>query len=212
MSYDLGIVVAAAIAITLNLIWQMGMAPPTALRQAAFQAVSLSSSTGFVSADFDTWPSFSKLVILGLMFIGGCGGSTAGGFKVTRVMLLCHMIREAVRQKIHPGVVVQVRSNHSEVSSDLILGVARFFLCICHVGLALDHLVDLERRSFICGIGSEYFHDGKLRSGFRYFRRNLHICRVTGLRESHCLCIHVDGQVGIIYRVGIIDAVFLAAT
>lgn len=123
----LGIVVTAAIAITLNLIWQMGMAPPTALRQAAFQAVSLSSSTGFISADFDTWPSFSKLVILGLMFIGGCGGSTAGGFKVTRVMLLCHMIREAVRQKIHPGVVVQVRSNHSEVSSDLILGVARFF-------------------------------------------------------------------------------------
>ena len=132
----LGIVTAASIGITLNLILQQGWNGGEAFRQAFFQAVSISSSTGFVSSDFDMWPSFSKFILLFLMFVGGCAGSTAGGLKVTRLLLLCHVIRVAVQETLHPRMVYHVRSNGEDFSADVIYGVIRFFF----VYMALDVL------------------------------------------------------------------------
>lgn len=132
----LGIVTAASLAMTLNLMLQQGWNGGEAFRQAFFQAVSISSSTGFVSSDFDTWPSFSQFILLFLMFVGGCAGSTAGGLKVTRLLLLCHAVRVAVQETLHPRMVYHVRSNGEEFSSDVIYGVIRFFF----VYMALDVL------------------------------------------------------------------------
>ena len=132
----LGIVAAASLGITLNLILQQGWNGGEAFRQAFFQAVSISSSTGFVSSDFDTWQSFSQFILLFLMFVGGCAGSTAGGLKVTRLLLLCHAVRVAVQETLHPRMVYHVRSNGEEFSSDVIYGVIRFFF----VYMALDVL------------------------------------------------------------------------
>lgn len=127
----LALVAIATLTIAGNIMIVMDVPGITAVRQALFQVVSLSSSTGYVSTDFDQWPSFSKLVLLLLMFIGGCAGSTAGGFKVTRVMLLGHLLLNTIRQKIHPGAVMTVYSNHEEVSADIVHGVARFFfVCV----------------------------------------------------------------------------------
>ena len=122
-----GLVVAAAVLMTLNLVWQQGWDGTEAFRQSFFQAASLSSSTGFISADFDTWPSFSKFILLFLMFVGGCAGSTAGGLKVTRLMLLSKTVVVRIRQKLRPKDVVIVRSNGEEFSEDVLYGVARFF-------------------------------------------------------------------------------------
>lgn len=123
----IGIVVVATMAMALNLICQQGWNGTEALRQALFQAVSLSSSTGFVSSDFDQWPAFSKSIILMLMFIGGCAGSTAGGFKVTRIILIVKTIKAIIYAKLHPRMVLHVHSNGDEFSEDVLYGVARFF-------------------------------------------------------------------------------------
>lgn len=123
----LGIVVVATAVIALNLMLQQGWNGSDAVRQAFFQVVSLSSSTGFVSSDFDVWPSFSKFVLLFLMFVGGCAGSTAGGLKVTRLLLLCHVIRVTVQETLHPRMVYHVHSNGEDFSTDIIYGVVRFF-------------------------------------------------------------------------------------
>lgn len=122
-----GIVFGSAALMAANLICQQDWDGIEAVRQALFQAASLSSSTGFVSSDFDQWPAFSKLIILLLMFIGGCAGSTAGGVKVTRVMLLMKTMRAIIRSKIHPRMVLHVSSNGDEFSEDVLYGVARFF-------------------------------------------------------------------------------------
>lgn len=103
--------------------WTIGYA----LREASFQAASISSSTGFVSYDFEQWPSFSKNILNLLMFIGGCAGSTAGGLKVTRVMLLCKTVSAFIRKSIHPRSVVQVHSNGDDFSGVILYGVGRFF-------------------------------------------------------------------------------------
>lgn len=92
------IVLVSALLMTANLVG-MGLERGEAFRQALFQAASISSSTGFVSADFDQWPSFCKAILLFLMFCGGCAGSTAGGLKTTRLILLFKSLHLVVKQR-----------------------------------------------------------------------------------------------------------------
>lgn len=81
------------------------------LRHAAFQVASIVTTTGFATTDFDLWPSFSKGILLCLMLVGACAGSTGGGFKMGRLLLILKGLRRSVRQIIHPGKVEVVRVN-----------------------------------------------------------------------------------------------------
>lgn len=116
----------AMLLITLNLMDGMGLAPAQAFRYASFQVGSI-STTGFVSADFDQWPGFSKGILLVLMICGGCAGSTAGGMKVSRMVLLVRNAWAIVHQKISPRRVVEVRMNGSKVDAEVLLRVGQFF-------------------------------------------------------------------------------------
>lgn len=122
------LVLGASALMSLNLIYGASYDSLEAVRETFFQAASISSSTGFVSADFDQWPSFSKGILLFLMFCGGCAGSTAGGLKVTRLMLLMKTMRSVVQQKLSPRSVVQVHSNGEDYNEEILYGVARFFV------------------------------------------------------------------------------------
>lgn len=81
------------------------------LRHAAFQVASVVTTTGFATTDFDLWPSFSKGILLCLMLVGACAGSTGGGFKMGRLLLILKGLRRSVRQIVHPGKVEVVRVN-----------------------------------------------------------------------------------------------------
>lgn len=130
----LGIVLVVTLLIGVNLMLQMHAPAERAFRDALFQVASLSSSTGFVSADFDVWPSFSRLCLLLLMFIGGCAGSTAGGFKVCRIIILVKSVYAIIWQKLHPQVLTHVKFEGRVLSEDVIFGVCRFlfvYLMLC---------------------------------------------------------------------------------
>ncbi len=99
----------------------------SALRYAIFQGVSISSTTGFVSADFSDWPQFSQGCLLLLMLIGGCSGSSAGGLRVVRVALLVRLMYWIARQRLCPQSVVHVHLNGSIVPERMLFGVGRFF-------------------------------------------------------------------------------------
>ncbi len=85
------------------------------LRHAAFQVASIVTTTGFATTDFDLWPSFSKAILLMLMVIGACAGSTGGGFKCGRALLLLKSLRRNVRQILHPQKVQVVRLDRQMV-------------------------------------------------------------------------------------------------
>lgn len=125
--FYVGLVFGAALLITANLVLSSGWDGIFAFREAFFQAVSMSSSTGFVSYDFDRWPAFSKCILLFLMFLGGCAGSTAGGLKVTRLMLLFKAAHRILRKTVYPREIIAVRSNGMEFTEDTLNGVVRFF-------------------------------------------------------------------------------------
>ncbi|MHC4268780.1 MAG: TrkH family potassium uptake protein [Planctomycetota bacterium] len=103
------------------------------LRYAAFQVVSILTSTGYCNADFDLWPNFCRVFLVLLMFIGGCAGSTAGGMKVARIMLLC---KSSVRELVHllrPRAIMHVRLSGKPVSEDIITNTLGFI--VIYLGL-----------------------------------------------------------------------------
>jgi len=105
-----------------------------ALRYSAFQVVSIITTTGFATADFELWPSFTQLILLLLMFAGACAGSTGGGMKILRLLILSRHTRAELKRVLHPHAVISVKVGgkvidtriQSSVTSFLILYVAVF--------------------------------------------------------------------------------------
>ncbi len=115
----LGVVLLSGLMITIN-IYHIYLNVGDALRHAFFQVGSIITTTGYSSADFDTWPTFSKTILLLLMFTGGCAGSTAGGFKFSRVVILFKTIRKELNTLIHPNLVKVIKMDGHPVKDEVI--------------------------------------------------------------------------------------------
>ena len=122
----LGIVLAAIVLITLD-IRGLYDTLEESIRHAAFQVGSIMTTTGYASVDFDLWPSFSKTILLCLMVIGASAGSTGGGLKVARVLLLMKILRRNIRQVLNPRKVQAIRNN-GEIVSEKILDNTNAYL------------------------------------------------------------------------------------
>jgi trk system potassium uptake protein TrkH len=101
---------------------------PEALRYAAFQATAITTTTGFATADFEVWPPLAKGVLLLLFFVGGMAGSTGGGPKVARCILLFKNSFKQLRKLVHPQALMPVRFNGKVVSEDVMNGVLSFIV------------------------------------------------------------------------------------
>ena len=121
------IISVATIVVACDLVIEMQVLPLTALRSSLFHVASLSSTTGFVAHDFDMYPPVSKVFLMMTMFLGGCAGSTAGGLKVARIILLFKFVGLIVRQKLRPNVVNQVKLSGRAIDEDIVYGAAKFF-------------------------------------------------------------------------------------
>lgn len=115
----LGIVAGSTLLIILNL---RGIYPTLreTIRHAAFQVSSIITTTGFSTTDFDQWPSFSKAILLCLMIVGACAGSTGGGLKCARLLLLMKSLRRNIQQVLHPQKIQVVRNNDQPVSEKVL--------------------------------------------------------------------------------------------
>ena len=114
-----GIAITAVVLIVLNT-FQMYSTLGESIRHAAFQVSSIMTTTGFATTDFDLWPSFSKSILLLLMIIGASAGSTGGGLKVARVLLLFKSLRRSIRRILNPQKVQVVRNNGRAVDEKVL--------------------------------------------------------------------------------------------
>jgi trk system potassium uptake protein TrkH len=99
-----------------------------AFRYGGFQAISFMTTTGFTTADFDAWPHLSKIVLLSLMFIGGCGGSTGGSIKVIRIYVLLKTIKQRIHRILYPHAIFVLKIDGKPISEDIIQGIGAFFI------------------------------------------------------------------------------------
>ena len=96
------------------------------LRAAAFSVTAVVTTTGFGIADFAAWPAFCQVVLLGLMFVGAMGGSTGGGFKVVRAVVVAKHTASEIRKVLHPRAVIVTKLGKTPVRSDVLLNVLAF--------------------------------------------------------------------------------------
>ena len=98
------------------------------LRYAAFQVVSIVTTTGYVTADYEKWPFYVQYMLLFLMFVGGCAGSTGGGIKNLRIMLLLRHVRNELKRLLHPSAILHVRTGGQVVERDVLGSITAFFI------------------------------------------------------------------------------------
>ncbi len=118
---------ACCLFMTLN-VWASGYGAFTrCLRDAFFTGTSILTTTGFCTADFDKWPDASRLLLVIMMFAGGCAGSTGGGIKIVRVMIMLKKIIRETRLFMRPSAVIQVKLGKTPVEQEIISHVSAFF-------------------------------------------------------------------------------------
>ena len=139
------VIVAAAVgAITLDILHIYGSAL-TSLRHAFFQVSSIITTTGYATVDFNLWPEFSRGILVVLMFVGACAGSTGGGIKVARVVILIKASYADMRRMLHPNAVSTVRFEDKTVSDRQLRGVHLYLTVYLLVFTASFLLLSLEQ-------------------------------------------------------------------
>lgn len=122
-----GVVITSIILITLNLYGSIFDSLWESLRHSSFQVVTIISTTGYSSTDFEKWGMFSKIILFMLMFVGGCAGSTSGAIKNIRFMLLFKVMKRELLQIIHPKAVYSVRIGGKAMDERTVSEVLGFF-------------------------------------------------------------------------------------
>ena len=122
----LGIVGFSTVTIAANILHIYGSVG-TSLRHAFFQVSSIITTTGYATVNFDQWPGYAKTVLVLLMFIGGCAGSTGGGLKVTRIVTMAKAAFADMRKMLHPNAVIRVRMDGRALPEKQVRGVQAYF-------------------------------------------------------------------------------------
>ena len=144
----IGIIAVATLLITIN-IYTMYGSFLTSFRYSSFQVTTIITTTGMMTTDFNLWPSFSKGILLMLMFVGACAGSTGGGLKVSRVLLLGKYIKSEIRKIVHPRSIVSVKVDGKVMDDTVIRSVTAYImiymsiLVVSYLMISLNEL-DLE--------------------------------------------------------------------
>ncbi len=122
-------------------VWEAG-------HHSAFQVSSIMTTSGFSTVDFNLWPPFSKAILIGLMFVGASAGSTGGGIKCARILLLMKELRRNIQQALHPRAVRLVRVNNRGMDEQVIQNVNAYMAAYLVLVGASFILISLDGYSF----------------------------------------------------------------
>ncbi len=154
LRYYFFIALAATLMIAVVNYGQVYRSPLLSLRHAAFQVSSVMTTTGFSTVDFNLWPVFSRLILLLLMFIGASAGSTGGGIKVVRSIVLLKTVQREITRINHPRAVRAIKINGHVVDEAVVSGVMAFFFFYILIFVSAVMVVALEGRDLITTVTS----------------------------------------------------------
>lgn len=142
LSY-LGIVAFSTLTIALNIRSLYGSFF-TSLRYSFFQVSSIITTTGFTTANYDAWPEYSKMLLVLLMFIGACAGSTGGGIKVSRVIILLHTTKSEIKRMLRPRSYNNITLNGENINQQTIHSTLVFFLMYMFIVFASCFVISID--------------------------------------------------------------------
>ncbi len=143
----LAIILCSVLLITFNIRGAFGSLF-AAFHHAAFQVGSIITTTGFSTVDFDTWPQLSKTILVGLMFVGACAGSTGGGMKVSRILIWLKSVKSELSALIHPRSVKVLKLENKALDSGVMRSVNNYFIAYFFIFAASVLIVSLDNFDF----------------------------------------------------------------
>ena len=160
----LKIVAVATLVIAFSIMPRYGFL--TSLRHSFFQVSSIITTTGFATVDYDTWPHLAKLVILVLMFVGGCSGSTAGGVKVVRWLILKKQAKNEMSRLLSPHGIFSIQLDGRPGRKDVVYSIAGFIYCYFLLTLITAVVAVVDGASLTSGITAALALVGNVGPGF----------------------------------------------
>ena len=143
----LGIILGAILLITVNIAGKFGN-PFLAFHHAAFQVGSIITTTGYSTVDFNTWPTLSKTVLVLLMFIGASAGSTGGGIKVSRIVILAKSVKKELKQYLHPHSISKIKMDGKPVEHEVVRSINVFLIAYLLIYAVSMLIVSLDNFDF----------------------------------------------------------------
>lgn len=137
-----------------------------AFSDSVFQVSSILTTTGFITADYETWPAVCQLVILLLMFIGGCSSSTGGGVKVIRILVILKLIKRGISTRLHPNIVESIKLNGKNMPSDTVSAIVNHLFLYIVMIFAGAFIVSLENADLTTCFTSVITCIGNIGPGF----------------------------------------------
>jgi len=137
------VVVLAVVLITVNILSTCKNLEES-FRLSLFQVSAIITTTGYSSTDFNLWPAFSKIVLICLMIFGGCAGSTAGGVKISRIIILVKTFFRKIRQSISPRKVESIRVDGKIIAEDTVEGVQSFIVAYIIIFLVCGFIISID--------------------------------------------------------------------
>lgn len=151
----IGMVIAGTLMIALNILPLYGNSFAEALHQSFFQVSSIISTTGFATADFDKWPEFSRMILMALLISGASAGSTAGGIKVARIVMLFKGLKAEVMRAVKPRRVVTICMDGKRIDASVMRGTYGYvaaFVAICAASMLLVSLDNFDFTTTVTGV------------------------------------------------------------
>lgn len=144
LRFYLAIIFVATVLIGSNLYFTTSDGVGRLFRDAFFQVGSIITTTGYTTVDFDQWPTFSKSILFVLMFIGGSAGSTSGGMKGIRILVLLKLVKREIAKIFHPRAIIPIRIQNKSLDRDVNASISSFFVLYIVLFVVGTILISLE--------------------------------------------------------------------
>ncbi|MCC5909994.1 MAG: TrkH family potassium uptake protein [Clostridiaceae bacterium] len=164
----LSIIAACVLLITINLNGKLYDSLFDTFKHALFQVASFITTTGYATTNYEEWTSFSRAILFFLMFVGGSAGSTGGGVKVIRLLILFKLVKREIAKILHPRAMIPVQINGKVISSDVVASVTSFFFLYLILFAVGTLLISLEGIGFLSASSSVAATLGNIGPGFEF--------------------------------------------
>jgi len=160
------VILTATIIIAFNLYNSFESGGEESFRLAVFQALTFITTTGFVTDNYESWPFLSQIILFSLMFVGGCSGSTAGGIKVVRILLLFKQSLNEMKFLLHPRGIFTIKLNKMPVKKDIVYAVSGFFFLYIATNIIVTILVASGGHDLLTSFAASLATIGNIGPGF----------------------------------------------
>ena len=164
------------------------------LRASAFQVTSIITTTGYATADYDLWPTFSKMMLMIVFFTGACSSSTGGGIKIIRVLVAVKLIKRTISLKLHPHRVVTINVNHKEVPQEVTTNIANFIFFYIFVIFAGSIVISFNGFDIMTTISSVLTCLGNIGPGFNLVGPTMNFACYSGFSKIVLALLMIAGR------------------